>query len=49
LGPGIGPPEDVVLASGDLTEDTAGQVRFGLHQEVHGIMGQVIVVTGTRP
>ena len=49
LRPGIGRPEDVVLAGGDLAEDTAGQARLGLRQEVHGIMGQVIVVARTMP
>jgi hypothetical protein len=49
LRPGIGRPEDGVLAGGDLTEDTAGQASLGLHQEMHGIMGQVIVVARTIP
>jgi hypothetical protein len=49
LSPGIGRPEDVVLAGGDLAEDTAGQARLCLHQEVHGIMGQVIVVARAIP
>ena len=42
-------PEDVALPGSDLAEDTTGQARLGLHQEVHGIMRQVIVIARTMP
>jgi hypothetical protein len=45
----VGCPEDVAPASCDPAEDTAGQSRLGLHDEVHGVMGQVIVVARTVP
>ena len=45
----VGRPEDVALPGSDLAEDTTRQARLGLHQEVHGIMRQVIVVARTMP
>ena len=49
LEPIVGRPEQVALAGRDPAEGAPGQPRLDLHEEMQGVVRQVVVVPGAVP